>query len=92
MKEIEFIERVFAQSLAEDNLRANLIEKICTVIEEVPCIVERRGCISSRVEEVSFPNVNEVKRKSNASVFLASVSSGPWQCADSQTNGIGEIC
>ena len=36
MKEIEFNERVFAQSLAEDNLRANLIEKICTVIEEVP--------------------------------------------------------
>ena len=38
MREIESNQRTFAECLAEDNLRANLIEKIGGVIEEVPCI------------------------------------------------------
>ena len=91
VREIEYIHRIFAECLAEDNPRANLIEKIGGVIEEVPCIAEKRGCVSSSVEEESFQNENKVREKSNGSVYPASVSSGPWQCTDLQTNKIGEI-
>ena len=59
VKEIESIHRIFAECLAEDNLRANLIEKIGGVIEEFPCIAEKRGCVSSSVEEESFRNKNQ---------------------------------
>ena len=92
MREIESNQRIFAECLAEDNLRANLIEKVGGVIEEVPCIAERRGCVSSSVEEESFRNENKVRGKSNGFVCSASVCSGPWRCTDLQTTKIGEIC
>ena len=38
----------------DDNLRADLIDEIGTVFEQDPCIVERRGCVSRRVEKASF--------------------------------------
>ena len=91
MREIESNQRTFAESLAEDYLRITWNEEIDTVIEEVPCVVERRGCVSSSVEEESFQNGNKVREKSNGSVCPVSVSSGPWQCTDLQTNRIGEI-
>ena len=91
MREIESNQRTFAESLAEDYLRATWNEEIDTVIEEVPCVNERRGCVSSSVEEESFQNGNKVREKSNGSVCPVSVSSGPWQCTDTQTNRIGEI-
>ena len=91
MREIESIHRSFAQCLIEDNLRANLIEEKSTVIGEVPCIVEKRGFVSSREEEESFRHENKVGEKSNGSVCPASVGSGSWQCTDSQTKMIGEI-
>ena len=68
MREIESIHRIFVECRNGDNLRANLVEKNTTVIEEVPCIVEKRGCASSRDEEGSAPNKNKVKKKSNGSV------------------------
>ena len=92
VREIESILRTFAECLAEDNLRANLNEEIDTVIDEVPCVVERRGCVSSRDEVESFRNKNKVREKSNGSVYPASVSSGHWRCTDLQTNRTGEIC
>ena len=92
MREMESNQRTFAECLAEDNLRANLIEKIGGVIEEVPCVVERRGCVSSRDEVESFRNKNKIREKSNGSVCSAIGSSGPWQCTDLQTNRTGEIC
>ena len=91
MREIESNQRTFAECLAEDNLRANLIEKIGGVIEEDPCIAEKRGCVSSSVEEESFRNKNKIREKSNGSVYPASVSSGHWRCTDLQTNRIGDI-
>ena len=91
VREIESIHRVFAECLAEDNLRANSIEKIGGVIEEVPCIAEKRGCVSSSVEEESFQNENKVREKIIGSVYPASVSSGHCRCTDLQTNRIGEI-
>ena len=91
MREIEPNQRTSAECLAEDNLRANLIEKIGGVIEEVPCKAEKRGCVSSSDEVESFQNENKVREKSNGSVCSTSVSSGPWQCTDSQTNRTGEI-
>ena len=91
MREVESNQRIFAECLAEDYLRANLNEEMETVIEEVPCIVERRGCLSSRVEEESFRNENKIRDKRNGSVCAASVSSGHWRCTDSQTNRIEEI-
>ena len=51
---IESIHRIFAECLYEDNLRANLNEEIDTVSEEVLCIVEIRGFVTSRDEEESF--------------------------------------
>ena len=50
MREIEFLQRIFAECPAKDNLRANLNEEIGTFIDEVPCIVERRGWVSGRDE------------------------------------------
>ena len=44
-RELEPIQTIFAECLAEDNLRANLVEEIATVIEEIPCIVEKSGCV-----------------------------------------------
>ena len=90
MKEIESNQRTFAESLAEDYLRATWNEEIDTVIEEVPCVVERKGCASSSVEEETFQNGNKVREKSNGSVCPVSVSSEHWQCTDLQTNRIGE--
>ena len=58
MKEIEYIHRVFEECLGNINLRVNLNEEIGSVIEEVPCIVEKWGGLSSRVEEESFRNIN----------------------------------
>ena len=63
VREIESIQRIFAECLAEDNPRANLHEEIITVVEEVPCLVEKRCCVSSRDEENSFRNKNNIKRK-----------------------------
>ena len=91
MREIESIYRIFAEYLADDNFRANLIEDIGNVIEEILCIVEKRGAVSSKIEDASFRNVNQVKRKHIGSVSPASVNCGPWQCADLQTNRMGEI-
>ena len=91
MRGIESNQRTFAERLAEDYLRATWNEEIDTVIEEVPCVVERRGCVSSSVEEESFQNGNKLREKSNGSVCPMSVSSGPWQCTDLQRNRIGEI-
>ena len=51
MREIESNQRTFAECLAEDYLRANLNEEMETVIEEVLCVFERSGCVSSRDEE-----------------------------------------
>ena len=82
MREIESIHKNFAECMAEGNLRASLIGKNGTVIEEVPCMVEKRGCVSSRDEEESYLNVNEVKRKSNSSFCPVSVRSGSWQRSD----------
>ena len=48
MREIESIHRIFTEGLEEDNLRGDLREEIDTVIEEVPCIVEKRDFVSSR--------------------------------------------
>ena len=75
MREVESIHRFLAECLAQNNLRANLNGEIATVIEEVPCIVEKRGCVSSRDEEESFRNENKVKRKTHGSICPASVSS-----------------
>ena len=75
MREKESNQRTFAESLAEDYLRATWNEKIGGVIEEVPCVVERRGCVSSRDEVESFGNENKVREKTNGSVCPASVSS-----------------
>ena len=50
MREIEVLQRIFAECLAKDNLTANLNKEIDTVIDEVPCIVERRGWVSGRDE------------------------------------------
>ena len=90
MREIESNQRTFAESLAEDHLRATWNEEIVTVIEEVPCVVERRGCVSSGDEVGSFRNKNKIREKSNGSVYPASVSSGHWRCTDLQTNRNGE--
>ena len=90
MREKESNQRTFAECLAEDNLRANLNEEIDTVIEEVPCVVERRDCVSSGDEVKSFRNKNKIREKSNGSVYPASVSSGHWRCTDLQTNRIGK--
>ena len=60
MKEIVSIHRTYAVSIAEDNLRANVIQEIGTVFEEVLCAVERRGCVSSGDEEESFRNKNKI--------------------------------
>ena len=57
MSGIESFQRIFAEYLAEDNLRAALIEKIGAVFEEVPCIVERRGCLSSRDKDNFFETI-----------------------------------
>ena len=54
IREIESSQCNFAECLAEDNLRANLIEEIGTVTEEDPCIIEKRSCVSSRVGEEFF--------------------------------------
>ena len=91
MTDIESSHRIFAENLAEDNLRADLIEEIGTVSEEVPCIVEKKGCVPSRGKEESFGKENKVKRKSNGFNGPASVSFWPWRCPDSQTNRIGQI-
>ena len=91
MREIESNQRTFAESLAEDYLRATWNEEIDAVIEEVPCLVERRGCVSSRDEVKSFRNKNKIREKSNGSVCPATVSSGHWRCTDLQTNRIAEI-
>ena len=48
MREIESVHRFCAEGLAEDNNRATLNEDIGIKIEEVSCIVEKRGCVSSR--------------------------------------------
>ena len=90
MREIDSIHRIFVECRTEDNLRANLVEENTTVIEEVPCIVEKRGCLSRRDEEESVRNKNKVKRKSNGSVCPTVVSSEPRRFTDSQTNRIGE--
>ena len=87
----ESIPRIFAKCLADENFRATLIVKICNVIEEVTCIVRKRVCVSSKVKEESFRNVNEVKRKGNGLVCPASINSGLWQCIQSQSDNIGEI-
>ena len=55
--------------LAEDNPAANLIEEIGTVIEEVPCLFEKRICVSSRDEEEFF----EQKTKSETKVVVSFV-------------------
>ena len=91
MREMESNQRTFAESLAEDYLRATWNEGIDTVIEEVPCVVERRGCVSSRDEVDSFRNKNKIREKSIGSVCPASVRSGHWRCTDLQTNSIAEI-
>ena len=91
MREIESNQRTSAESLAEDYLRATWNEEVDTVIEEVPCVVERMGCVSSGDEVESFRNKNKIREKSNGSVYPASVSSGHWRCTDLQTNRIGEI-
>ena len=54
MRGIESIQVISAENLAEDNIRANLKGEIDTVIENVQCIVERMGCISSIDEKESF--------------------------------------
>ena len=92
MREIESNRRTSAESLAEDYPRATWNEEIDTVIEEVPCVVERRGCVTSGDEVESFRNKNKIRERSNGSVYPASVSSGHWRCTDLQTNRIGEIC
>ena len=46
IREIKSFQRIFAQCLAENNLRARLSEDIGTVIEEVLCIVEKKGCLT----------------------------------------------
>ena len=78
MREIESIHRVFAENLADVNLRDKLNQEIDTVTNEVTCIVETRCRISSRDEEESFRNANEIKWKSNVFVCPARVSAKPW--------------
>ena len=77
MRELESTQRVFTECLADDNLRANLIEEFGTVFVEVLCIVDGSGCVTSRDEEESFRRENKVSQKRNGSVCPASVSSGP---------------
>ena len=84
LREIESIHRIYAECLAEDNLRANLVEEICTVIEEVPCLPKKWGCVPSRNEEESFRNENKDKMKGNGFVGSARVSSEPGRCIESQ--------
>ena len=91
MRVIESIHRISAECLADDNPRVNSSEEICTVIDEVPCIVEKRDCLLSRVEEESFQNKKKFKSKNSGSVCPASVCSGTWQSKYSQKNWIGEI-
>ena len=86
MREMESIHRKIAEFLAEDNLRFNLSEEIGTVIDEVPCIVQKRGFVPNRIEEESFRNKNKAKRKNNGFVCPASVNCGAWRCIDSQKN------
>ena len=70
-----------------DNLRAKLIEETGTMIDEVPFIVDRRGCVPNTIEEESYRN-DKIRKK--GSVCSASVNCGTWQSTDSQTNKIGE--
>ena len=91
IREKESIHKIFAERLAADNFKAGFTEEIGTVLVEVPCIVEKRGFISSRDEEESFRNKNKVSRKSNGSVGPTGISSGPCQRTESQTYKIGEL-
>ena len=77
MRKIESIHRILAESRAEDNLRANLNKEIDTVIQEVSCIVEKRGCVSSREKEESFRNKHKISKESNGSVCPPSINCGP---------------
>ena len=51
LREIESLQRINPECVAEDILRVSLNEEIGTIIE-LPCIVTKRGSVSSRdVEE-----------------------------------------
>ena len=62
MREIESIQKNFLECIAEEKLRASFNEEIDTVIEEVPCIVEKRGSVHSRDEEESFRNTSQKEK------------------------------